>query len=267
MNITAKVRNEVSLALSCVRAFQNWPTVLAWIVLDHLGVRRGTFCARTKRGVKLSAPPHRTSWWPIVDVYALDSYAMLPSAWTPSPPPATVLIVGAHIGAVACLLAERFPAARLTCVEPSPSSVRFLRQNLAQNGFSDRAQVVPAALARRDGEVELWAPEQAFFAASTSPRAGPSRRVRAMSFASLIVATGGPPQLVSLSCAGGELAAISAENLSQWSAVHHLFLEVGPSAQPHFQKMQELLASAGLRLVRLRRDTRFLGVSKAYFAR
>lgn len=65
--------------------------------------------------------------------------------------PATVLDLGANIGLTTVYFARSFPAARLACVEPVPSNVRLLEQNLMLNGI--QATIFPAAVHPTDGSV------------------------------------------------------------------------------------------------------------------
>ncbi|MBI2716571.1 MAG: FkbM family methyltransferase [Rhizobiales bacterium] len=65
--------------------------------------------------------------------------------------PATILDLGANIGLTTVYFARIFPAARLACVEPVPSNLRLLEQNLMLNGI--QATIFPAAVHPTDGSV------------------------------------------------------------------------------------------------------------------
>lgn len=64
--------------------------------------------------------------------------------------------VGANIGLYACL--ARSLHRRALAVEPLPANLRFLRANLAANGWQD-TEVVEAGLAREAGSAELYGTE------------------------------------------------------------------------------------------------------------
>ena len=55
-----------------------------------------------------------------------------------SPPPATVLDLGANIGFTSLFFARKYPQARIACVEPMPGNVSLLRTNLERNGVPAR---------------------------------------------------------------------------------------------------------------------------------
>lgn len=60
-------------------------------------------------------------------------------------PGMTVVDVGANVGFLSVLMARAVgPAGRLFAIEPAPGNVRFLRHNLAANGFAE-ATVLPVA--------------------------------------------------------------------------------------------------------------------------
>jgi len=54
--------------------------------------------------------------------------------------------VGAHVGAVTIAVLLDNPDATAVCVEPIPENVAVLRENLALNGLTDRAEVIEGAV-------------------------------------------------------------------------------------------------------------------------
>lgn len=54
--------------------------------------------------------------------------------------------VGAHIGSVTIAVLLDNPDATAICVEPIPENVAVLRENLALNGLTDRAEVIEGAV-------------------------------------------------------------------------------------------------------------------------
>jgi FkbM family methyltransferase len=69
-----------------------------------------------------------------------------------SEPPATILDLGAHIGAALLALHVRFPQAQLNAAEADPATFRRLRRNLAA---LPQARAVQAAVGEHDGTVEF----------------------------------------------------------------------------------------------------------------
>jgi FkbM family methyltransferase len=67
------------------------------------------------------------------------------------PRDACILDVGAHHGLYAAAALHEYPGSRIVCVEPSAVALPALRTNLELNGFTTRARVVNAALAREAG--------------------------------------------------------------------------------------------------------------------
>lgn len=63
----------------------------------------------------------------------------------------TVVDVGANVGLAALFFLERFPVARLICVEPEPANFQLLQRNLR----GTPAVALQAALAATDGTVKM----------------------------------------------------------------------------------------------------------------
>jgi FkbM family methyltransferase len=76
-------------------------------------------------------------------------------------PGQTVIDVGGHIGAFACLTARRVgPSGRVITCEPAPDNAALLRENLSRNGFT-WARVHEAAVGEKPGEIDLYVADQA----------------------------------------------------------------------------------------------------------
>lgn len=64
--------------------------------------------------------------------------------------------VGAHIGLYTMLMARAVgPNGRVTAVEPAEENLRYLRQNIEANGYSDRVTVIAAAATDYSGVVRF----------------------------------------------------------------------------------------------------------------
>ncbi|MDA8393963.1 MAG: FkbM family methyltransferase [Candidatus Dormibacteria bacterium] len=267
MGIAATVRAKLSLALQCREEFRNWQAVVLRVGVSHLGWSHGVFTVSSREGLTLQAPNHRMSWWPLVEVLADDAYGLRDIYWEDPDAPRVVLDIGAHVGSFTCALAARLAGARFVCVEPSPSTLGWLRGNLAQNGLSQRAQIVSAAVAEADGAAELWTPEDASCAASLTPGEGQQVTVRTMSFDAVVAAAGGRADIVKLDCEGGEYAAVLDGSSDAWAMVEQLFLEYHPITGRRFEELSGRLRECGLHLVWQRTFPRLPGQGLAYFVR
>jgi FkbM family methyltransferase len=65
-----------------------------------------------------------------------------------------ILDAGAGVGTVALCIASRLPSARVVLVEREPALVALARRNIERNGFSARARVIEADLARASGALD-----------------------------------------------------------------------------------------------------------------
>ncbi|MHB1523800.1 MAG: FkbM family methyltransferase [Candidatus Dormibacteria bacterium] len=248
LEIVERVREKVALAISCRRELVNWPVVLARAVAGHVGWQRGTFTAESVQGVVLRVPNRQLTWWPIVEVLVADSYRLRGRIWEDPERPRLVLDVGAHVGSFTCALSATLPGARFICVEPSPVAAHWLRQNLASNGLSSRAEVIEAAVAGVAGELVLTGGESASCEARVADTGlGPS--VVATTFDTIVSGMDGSPDIVKLDCEGGEYPAILESAMQTWEHVSEVFLEYHPVAGHSFAELRGRLEAAGLTLV------------------
>jgi FkbM family methyltransferase len=92
--------------------------------------------------VRLSARYRHMSWNP-------EEYAAFRAAVRPG---ATVLDVGANVGAYTVLFAHwTGPAGRVIAFEPAPGSIAGLREHVRLNGLSSRVEIVEAAVSNEVG--------------------------------------------------------------------------------------------------------------------
>lgn len=71
------------------------------------------------------------------------------------PGPVTVLDVGANIGYYALMPLAVRTDAEVVAIEPDPESVAYLRRNIDQNGYGDRATVVESGVGPTEGTKTL----------------------------------------------------------------------------------------------------------------
>lgn len=83
----------------------------------------------------------------------------------------TVVDVGANIGLFSCLAASRMPAGgTVVSFEPIPANLRYLRQNLEQNGFLDEVTVEASAVGEKAGAIDIFLVEGSIGTHSASAR-------------------------------------------------------------------------------------------------
>lgn len=107
--------------------------------------------------------------------------------------PATVLDIGANVGACAVYFALAWPEATIHCFEPSPSTVRYLRDNTA---WLPNVRVHPVGLLDAETTLRLYAGTaqcaQASLARSVETRADRYEEVRVLRAREAIGAPAGP---------------------------------------------------------------------------
>jgi FkbM family methyltransferase len=129
-------------------------------LLDSLGLRAlktKTFVLerRVADGSTLAYRPHDQCI--LEEVF--DQHAYGPDA--AFEPGDTVIDVGGHVGAFACLAARRVgPKGRVISCEPAPDNAALLRENLSRNGFA-WAKVREAAVGDKPGRIDLFVADQA----------------------------------------------------------------------------------------------------------
>jgi FkbM family methyltransferase len=67
--------------------------------------------------------------------------------------PAVILDIGAHVGSAARYFAQRYPAARIVCIEPTPESFELLTENTRHLKNVERHNL---AFAERAGVLPIW---------------------------------------------------------------------------------------------------------------
>lgn len=83
----------------------------------------------------------------------------------------SVVDVGANIGLFSCLAASRLAAGgSVVSFEPIPANLRYLRQNLAQNGSAELVTVEASAVGERAGDIEIFLVEGSIGTHSASSR-------------------------------------------------------------------------------------------------
>ena len=259
-------------AANVVKRASNWQSIGAQTVMAWIGRQDGVFTVESRVGVRLQAPRNDAARAPLVEVATQDQYRL--DGWTCGTTISLVIDIGAHVGAFTCVAAQHFPAAQFVCVEPSATSVQWLRRNIQGNGLAGRTTVLEAAVADEDGYVTFWETGDVSSLSSLDAIPGAKeRRTRSISFKSIFSGAGEQHQgamcrvAVKMDCEGGEYAVILRGETECWSRVDYLFLEYHPSRQGTFNDLVAALRGYGLILGwnSPARNTAELGM--AYFSR
>lgn len=239
---------KIALSLEVVRTCRNWPSVLgAWLV-NRIPVLRAVgpndLELRLRTGGVLRAPNNRLGAFPMFEVLAGDAYHLGRLPWTPSLGSAlSVLDVGAHVGAFTVAIAQRYPAAKVSCYEPSPTTAGYLRANITANHLDQRVQIHAAAVASETGSVHLYSDGDASCEATTiDPALGSEGRSRTVIVCPAVafetaVGSAGNVDLVKLDCEGAEYDIVLNSDPSCWEHVSCVLLEYHPVAGHSWEEL------------------------------
>lgn len=137
----------------------------------------------------------------VVEVYVHNEYHL-------SETNAKIIVdVGANIGISTIQLARRYPDAFIWAIEPSLDAIDRLKINIDLNKFSDRTQVVQAAVGGKDGSgILLVGSTSAVNSVSVSDcqEVPNTAEVPILSLASVLSMTSGPIDIMKLDCEGAE---------------------------------------------------------------
>jgi FkbM family methyltransferase len=105
-----------------------------------------------RNGVTLHHGPFDSPLLMVDEVFVREWYRI---AGMP-PENATMLDVGANIGAVTLYWAQRSPSLRVHCYEPNPAAFETLQRNVELNKVNGRATLFPVGVGRSRGTLQLW---------------------------------------------------------------------------------------------------------------
>lgn len=237
-----------------VRAFSNWPTVLSRLARRSNGASAQDLTFVTRSGLELRCPNRPGAPVPVFELLAEDCYRL---GWFASPlvgRPVHALDVGAHVGAFSCLMTRLLPAVTIECIEPSPVTARYLRDNLSRNGVADRVTVSETALSAESGSSVMEDQGDAS-ALNGLVRAGdtPSPtavHVATRSFDDVVAESRHPIGFVKIDCEGAEYDLVLASRPESWKSVERIVLEYHSVAGHSWAELEGWFATTGLHVVR-----------------
>jgi FkbM family methyltransferase len=245
------------------KAFRNWPVVaFAGALWRYLPLPPRDIVIASRNGARLISPLDRKAGalYPALDIFAFSAYDC---DWRLEEAP-FVIDVGAHIGAFALWLAERYPGLRGACYEPDPAAFSYLERNVRGLDVVPRRQAVTS----RTGTAPLFRPSPG--GGTSSLRAGSSSHpdavpVPIVSFDELMDEIEEPVALVKLDCEGSEYDIVVESDPSSWRSVRRVVVEYHPVVEFEPRTLVDRLSALGFLLVQERR--RFVEQGTYWFSR
>jgi FkbM family methyltransferase len=268
-----------AVGLKVVRTCRNWPCVLgAWLanrmpVLRSVGPR--DLKLRLRTGGVLRAPNTKVAAWPMLEVMVGDAYHFDRLSWsTSTQPPLSVLDIGAHVGSFTIAIAQRYPAARVICYEPSPTSAAYLRANITANHLAERVQIRQAAVASESGSVHLYSEGEGSCEATTidpavvgSDGRSPTVTVCPAVAFETAVSSARNVDLVKIDCEGAEYDIVLNSAPSCWDHVNCVLLEYHRVPGHSWEELACHFGELGFAVSWLEADQRRPGLGMAMLVR
>lgn len=234
-----------------VTAFENGPQIL----LDLLR-RTPELEYRTKTGLKIVCPNIAGARVPLYELYAEDVYRT-EDILAGLPEDLTVLDIGGHIGCFSMSIAQAAPRARIFTHEASPSTIEFLKRNVATNSFGSQITVQESALSDHHGTLTFASNTLASGLngiTSPAPEANVVE-VPCVTFAEAVAGAGGTVHLVKMDVEGAEYPIILSSSPEDWSTVQRVAMEFHGVPGKHWHELRDFFVAAGFTL----RDSDFGG--------
>lgn len=100
----------------------------------------------TDTGIRLIIRPNRIDERMLVGMSGRDKNVYFPPVEVPVESPFFILDIGGHHGFYSMLALGKYPNAKVICVEPSKDAVSIIQEQVSLNNFSNRIEIVEAAL-------------------------------------------------------------------------------------------------------------------------
>jgi FkbM family methyltransferase len=244
MTATSRVINTAKIAAHAPFVFRNWPYFLSSRFQDREGV------LELRNGLRFRIRPGSTDRASVSEVFILDSYEPVPSG-------ASVIDVGANIGAFTLCAAQR--AKIVYALEPVSNIFEALRRNVELNGMSN-VSLHRVAMSGENGEAQV---SVAGMASSIhfQTRGSSLERVPTVTLESFMDGQRiAQVDYLKMDCEGAEWDILLKTAPSVLSRIRHIELEfhnIGDETDP--QMLQEHLSSAGFQST-ASRGKRFNGI-------
>ena len=211
----------------------------------------------------------------MLEVVVGDAYRLERRHWNRSTEvPLAVLDIGAHVGAFTVAIAQRYPAAKVTCYEQSPTSPAYLRANIPANDVAQRVQIHQAAVAARSDSVHLYSDgdvscEATIVGPAGAESEGRSRTVRVCPVVAFktAVRSAGNVDLVKLDCEAAEYDIVLNSDPSSWERVRCVLFECHPVAGHSWEELAGHFGDLGLVVSWVEADQRRPGFGTAMLVR
>ncbi len=231
-------------------AFANWPRVLTDMARERFGGGPETLSFATRTGLRIDCPNQPGARVPIYEIFAEDCYRFEWFLGSLRERPIQVFDIGAHVGTFACRLAQVHPSATIHAYEPSPTTAKFLRKNVEQNGFADRIEVFETALAAATGFADLddnggGSGLNGLVSAGHGSTAT-STRVQTVAFDEAVAGVGRPIDVVKMDCEGGEYDLVYGSSPQSWDSVQRVVLEYHAVPGQSWPELRSWFAERGL---------------------
>jgi FkbM family methyltransferase len=247
-------------------AFSNWPKVLTDMALGSVGRGPESLSFATRTGLRIDCPNVPGARVPVYEIFAEDTYRMDWFLGTLRDRPIQVIDIGGHVGTFACRLAQLHPGATIRTFEPSPTTARYLRRNVEQNGLSGRVTVFERALAAARGFAELednggGSGLNGLVSAGHASAVGTSTRVETVAFDEVVADGAAPVDLLKIDCEGGEYDLVYGSSPASWASVQRVVLEYHEVPGQTWPKLRDWFAGVGLNVVRHLPSSEYLGAA------
>ncbi len=267
-----------ALGRKVVHICRNWPSVLGAWLANRMPVLRAVAPRdvelRLRTGGVLRAPNNQLGASPIFEVLVGDAYHLDRLPWVASSEsPLSILDVGAHVGTFTVALAQRYPGAKITCYEPSPTSAAYLRANISANHLDQRVQIHESAVASERGSLHLYSDGDASCEATTiDPAVGSEGRSPTVTVCPAVafettVNSAGTVDLVKIDCEGAEYDIVLNSEPPCWEQVSCVLLEYHPVAGHSWEELAGHFGELGFAVSWVEADQRRPGLGMAMLER
>lgn len=245
------------------KAFANWPKVLADMALGSVGRGPQELSFATRAGLRIDCPNVPGARVPVYEIFAEDCYHLNWFLGDLRERPIRVIDIGGHVGTFSCRLAQVHPGASIEVFEPSPTTARFLRRNVQQNGFDGRITVYEKALAATNGFAELddngGGSGLNGLVSAGHGSVATATRVETVAFDDVVAGVDAPVDFLKIDCEGGEYDLIYNSTPANWASVQRVVIEYHEVPGQTWPRLRSWFEDQGLKVVHHQPSSEFLG--------